>query len=304
MSDQFKLDINLGPFRLMNLPMNVQLIRCDDDIFDENELDLYDESLNDAFLYSLKNNNSEKLARSIDNNRIIYTTYRATRYWITTKGDFADWLDGLAANTRQSIRRKRRKLAKAAEGTLQVRRFDKPDEMAEFYQCAREVSRTTFHERKLGLGLPADQAFYERMKSVAENGDCFGSLMSIHGQPVSYIYCVMRGQRCEPIYRGFDPSFKQLSPGFLHHVAIIEEAFQQPDCDFIDFGLSAFQYKEQLSTDQADCENVLVLSKTIRHRAAVTMHRMMAGLTSWVSQHIEKWGAKARLRQWLRGTAA
>lgn len=304
MSSQFKLDINFGPFRLIDFPLNVQFVRCDDDFFNKESTDIHKYSSTDSFLFSLPVNDGEQLPHQDSSNRIVYTTYSATRYWITTKGNYDDWLKGLTANTRQGIRRKRKKMVEANGGELDVRRYDTPDVMAEFFDHARAISMTTFHEKKLGLGLPGTQDFCEEITGLAGKGLCYGSLLFLDGEPISYIYCDMRGRRCEPIYRGFNPEHRRLSPGFVHHVLLIEESFHRSDCDYFDFGLTAFQYKEQLSTDRADCENVLVLSKTIRHRAAILLHRTMTQTTDWVNRQIEIIGIKARLRQWLRGTAS
>jgi hypothetical protein len=245
----------------------------------------------------------DTLPSSSDSQLIVYPTYRAVRYWIDTSSDYETWLAGLTGNTRQSINRKRRKLVAAAQGTLEVRRYASSESILEFHSLARQVSRTTFHEKKLGMGLPDSQRFQVEMHDLAAEGTCFGSIMFFDSTPISYIYCVMRGRRCEPLFRGFDPRCKQWSPGLVHHVWLIEEAFRDPDTDFFDFGLTEFQYKQQLATDQEECVNVLVLSKTLRHRIAVRLHRTMVQLTRRINGCSEALGVKQSLRKWLRGAA-
>ena len=302
MESRVHLDINFGPFPLFAIPLNVELIRCDDDIFNEQDEKAGDQKEIDVFLHSLHVDGIDSRIDSKVKDKIIYTTYRAARYWIDTKKDYDEWLKSLTGNTRQGIRRKQRKIKEAAEGTLRMQRYAGPATMAEFHKLARQISETTFHEKKLGQGLPAGESFVQEIDALASEGKCFGSILFLHDEPVSYIYSVMRGRRCEPMYRGYNPEFARLSPGFIHHVMLVEEAFGDPDCDFVDFGLTTFQYKKQLSTDHADCANVLVLSKTVRHRLAILSHRTTVNLTNMINQLIEAVGAKQYLRQWLRGT--
>lgn len=303
MTNQVNLDINFGPFPLFAIPLKVKMIRCDDDIFDDQTKKLDKKKELNIFLHSLHVDEIDRRVGNKDKKKIIYTTYRASRYWINTRDSYDVWLKSLTSNTRQGIRRKQRKINEAAGGTLQILRYSGPATMAEFHKRARQISETTFHEKKLGQGLPAGQDFLQEIDDLASKGKCFGSILFLHGEPVSYIYCVMRGRRCEPMYRGYTPRFARLSPGFIHHVMLVEEAFHDPDCDFVDFGLTTFQYKKQLSTDQADCANILVLSNTVRHRLAILSHQTMVGLTSLINHLIETAGIKQYLRQCLRGTA-
>src|SRR3546814_16472659 len=79
---------------------------------------------------------------------VAFVRQRYTRYFADLGGGFDAWLGGMSANTRSGLKRKAKKLAKHSGGTLDVRAYRNPDELAVFHPIARPGSERTDHNPK------------------------------------------------------------------------------------------------------------------------------------------------------------
>src|SRR3546814_180484 len=69
---------------------------------------------------------------------VAFVRQRYTRYFADLGGGFDAWLGGMSANTSSGLKRKAKKLAKHSGGTLDVRAYRTPDELAVFHPRSEE----------------------------------------------------------------------------------------------------------------------------------------------------------------------
>ena len=154
---------------------------------------------------------------------IAHPRQRYVRYHIDLTIGRAAWEAHLSANTRQALRRKAKRLASG--GTLDVRGYRTPAEIAEFHALARPLSALTYQERLLDAGLPerAD------VLTLAASGDAVRAWLLFHeGAPIAYLCCGADGDTLRYDHVGHDPKFGDLSPGTVLMREALRVAVRRP----------------------------------------------------------------------------
>ena len=140
----------------------------------ERELDQH--GLDAAFIRSCPVSEAlPRLSRRGDFIRYLTTEYR--HYYIRRQGVFAEYLATFNARRRATILRKVRKFEGIYGPDNSFREYTTPEEIAEFWPLARQISITTFQERMLGQGLPDDFEFRKAIVTLARANRVRGYLL-------------------------------------------------------------------------------------------------------------------------------
>ena len=198
-----------------------------------------------------------------------FVRQRYTRYYLDFAGSYDDWFASLSSNARQGLRRKTKKIASASGGTVDVRRFRTPDELAAFHPVARAISATTYQERLLGSGLPEDAAFLRTMRELASADQVRAWLLSIAGEPAAYLYCPIHGDTVIYAYVGHDPKFNDWSPGAVLQLEAMQDLFGEGRFAAFDFTEGEGQHKRQFATGGVECVDLLLLRPSLANRGVM-----------------------------------
>ena len=194
-----------------------------------------------------------------------FVRQRYVRYYVDLAGGREAWAAGLSGQARSGLKRKAKKLAAANGGVLDVRRYRSAEEMAVFHPLARRVSATTYQERLLGSGLPADAA---GLVAAATQDRARAWLLFLGDAPIAYLWCGADGDTLRYDYVGHDPAHQALSPGSV----LMGEALGDLFADrfrWFDFTEGEGQHKRGLASGGVACHDMLLLRATIANRAAV-----------------------------------
>ena len=176
----------------------------------------------------------------------------------------AAWLAGLSGTTRGGLKRKARKLA--AMPGFAITRHRTPAEIGAFYPPARAVSATTYQERLLGSGLPADPA---PLLGLAAADRVRAWLLWLDGTPAAYLACTADGATLRYDHVGHDPAFGALSPGSVLQAEALRDLFAEARFARFDFTEGEGQHKRALATGATACVDLLLLRPTLTNRAAL-----------------------------------
>ncbi len=219
---------------------------------------------------------------------ISWVRQRYTRYFVDLTIGHDAYLATLSGNTRSGLKRKARKLAGVCGGTLDIRRFRTPEELADFHRIARALSVRTYQEALLGSGLPADDGFVRAMLSAAAAGQVRGWLLYIGDRPAAYLYCPIDNGTVRYDYLGHDPDFADLSPGSVLQMTALADLFVEGTHRRFDFTEGEGQHKRQFATGGVACADVLLLRRTLANQLAVAalagFDRTMASAKQRVAQ--------------------
>lgn len=203
---------------------------------------------------------------------------RYVRHFVDLAAGEAAWRAALSGQARSGLRRKARRLAAADGGTLDVRRYRTPAELAVFQPLARQVSRLTYQEKLLGAGLPEDAAWLAAAAARAARDEVRAWLLFLAGRPIAYLWCGAEGGSLRYDFVGHDPAHAALSPGTVLMEAALADLFADRFRRF-DFTEGEGQHKRTLASAGVPCRDLLLLRPTLGNRAAVaTLAGFEAGL--------------------------
>ena len=297
----FPLDLKLGPYRLGRVNLDLTMIDLGHTAICSEEVDVRSLPSDRAlFLKSVP----ERLAlksSGLTESMLVYCFYHYDRSWVATEGSFDNYLSSFSRTSRKGLKRRLKKLTDLSGGRLDIRRFDRSDCMGAFHSDARGVSAKTFQERLMAEGLPTNEAFLDDMMRLASGGRCYGSILYLDDQPISYLYCERRSPGWLATYGGFDPAYAGLSPGTVHLLSVLEKSFDDQNTAFFDFGPGRCDYKQLFSTHDVACSDILILNKTWRNRLLIGAHMVLRCLTEKCISVADLCRLKGLIRQKIRG---
>ena len=209
---------------------------------------------------------------SIDGRAIRYVPYRGKRYFVDlSSGSFADYLHRFSSNTRNRLRRQLRHLIQRAGGPVDVLSYTSPREFSEFRQHAIAVSRVSY-QSKIGWGFPESEEYKIHLISEATKGRLRGYILMAAGKPISYGMCRTETDIITYLIIGYDPEYRQFSPGTILLLRIVEALFAEHRFRLFDLGGHAADYKAFHATGSIDYLRVIWMPTTAKNLALVGAH--------------------------------
>ena len=298
--DRFDVAFKLGPYQLFQAAIDLTIADLGELAISGEDVDLSSLHGKELLLRSVP----DRLSWSVlcgDDSFIIYPYYNYDRCWVATEGDFEDYLASFSKTSRKGLKRRVKQLTLESGGKLDIRRFADSDMMDMFHRDARIISAKTFQEKLMNDGLPADEAFCREMEQKVRYEQCYGSILYLEGEPISYLFCERQGPGWLAVYGGFDPAYAKLSPGTVHLLSDLEDGFRDRYCKLFDFGPGRSNYKQFFATDRVPASDVLILKKTLRNRLIVETHRTLGFISRGIVNLADALNLKTLLRQRIRG---
>lgn len=229
-----------------------------------------------------------------------YVPNQYERYFADLRGTFNDYMQTFSRKSRYNLRREVRKFEELSGVQPCWRVFRRPEEMEAFLAAALDVSARTYQERLLRVGLPNDDAFRNRTLELA-GADAFRGYLLYHGrQPVSYMYCPITDGVIEYAYLGFDPAYRQWSPGKVLQYYAMENLFAEGGYRLFDFGLGEGEHKRLFATSSIRCADIYCLRPTMGHTFWIRLHYIVDHLSAGIGRLLAKIRLKAVVKRLLR----
>jgi len=221
-------------------------------------------------------------------------------YYVELAGTFEDYLRRRSAKSRHNLRRSVKKLLDSNPGgVLEI--FTAPEEMPAFHRQAVEISKLTYQDRLLKVGLPDTAEYVNRMQALAEMGEARGYLLRDQGQPIAFAWCTARGRRVTYQVIGYRPECAASSPGTVLLYLILEDLFQNGRYSLLDFGIGEAFYKSAFATTHEDFCQAYLFRPRWRYRWRVLLHWWLDRLSSGIGRSLARMGVKEKVRRLMRG---
>jgi hypothetical protein len=191
-------------------------------------------------------------------------------------------------------------MSDAFGGAVECRIYRNAGEMVEFYQAARQISAMTYQEKLLDAGLPSDEDFRREMDSLAKEGKVCGFLLWASGQPVSYIYCPAQDGTLVYTYLGYDPRFREHSPGTVLQWMVLEKLFSEGSYEVFDFSEGAGEHKRLFATSSYQCADIHWLKNTLANAAVARGHAFVSRASDIAVATLDKLGLKSTVKKFFR----
>jgi CelD/BcsL family acetyltransferase involved in cellulose biosynthesis len=189
------------------------------------------------------------------------------RHYACLHQGFDAWFAALSANSRSTLKRKRRKLEEASGGSLDVRQYSRPADVGEFFTHARAVSAETYQERLLDAGLPADAL--PAIRALAERGEMRGWLLFLDERPIAYLYAPAQGRTLLYAHLGYRAGFSHFSPGSVLQLEAMRMLMEEGAFSHFDFTEGDGQHKRQFASASVPSHDLLLVRDTVGNRTAL-----------------------------------
>jgi hypothetical protein len=240
-----------------------------------------------------------RLSRVGDCIRGLQAAYR--HFYIVLQGTFEEYLSAFHARTRATILRKVRKFEKLYGPDKNFRESTTPDEIAEFWPHAREISAATFQERMLGQGLPGDPEFQSTIDTLARLNGVRGYLLFAGSRPVSYVFGPVLDNRIFLYdFVGYDPAFAELSPGIVLQYYIIRRLFQERRLEVYDLCVGEGEHKRIFANACKTCGDILYFKASPKYLTALVTHLLLQTISRLVVTTFDRLDLKSTVKKKIR----
>lgn len=224
------------------------------------------------------------------------------RYYIEMEGrSYQDYLAGFSSKTRSTLNRKHRKLAERSGGALDMREFNRADQVEAFMADAVPLSRRTYQTRLLDAGLPEGDEAIAGMKALAAQDRIRAYILYLDGQPVSYLYLPVGEGIVTYAYLGYDPDHAHLSVGTVLQMEALQRLFAEQRYRYFDFTEGQGAHKQMFGTACVAACSFFMLRPTVTNRLLIGSLNAFDGGVSLARGLVERHGALGPLRRMLRG---
>ena len=189
------------------------------------------------------------------------------RRYVALDRDFDAYLAGFSSKSRATLKRKLRRFADRSGGSIAVRSYHRPEQVAEFHDRARSVSASSYQERSLDAGLPDGPDALAEITARAALGAMRAWLLFLDGTAIAYLYAPANGDTLLYAHLGYDPAFADLSPGTVLQIEALRDLMTERRFARFDFTEGDGQHKRQFATGSVDCVDVLLLRRTAANLA-------------------------------------
>ncbi|MGH8763879.1 MAG: GNAT family N-acetyltransferase [Nitrosospira sp.] len=233
-------------------------------------------------------------------NYLCYVSSQYPRYYIDMRMSLEEYKSKFSSKTRSTLSRKVRKYAEHCGGDIPWKVYKAAEEMPEFFQLARTVSRMTYQERLLDAGLPDSEEFLREMEQLAQQGRVRGFILFHQNQPVSYLYCPVINGVLIYAFLGYDPRYMNFSVGTVLQWLAMEYLFEERSFRFFDFTEGQSEHKKLFATHNVQCANVFFLRRSLRNSFLVHSQRGVDRLSRLVGETLDQLGMKVAVRRLMR----
>jgi CelD/BcsL family acetyltransferase involved in cellulose biosynthesis len=165
---------------------------------------------------------------------------------------------------------------------------------------ARTVSRKTYQEKLLDVGLPEGADFEAEIRARAEQGNVRGYLLFHRGAPVAYLYSPIVDGVVQYQYLGFDPAFREHSPGTVLQYHVLERLFSEGELRMFDFLEGEGQHKKLFATRTTRCADVYYYRRSPKHRLLIGLHANLDAASMHIGTLLDRYHLKSRIKRLLR----
>ncbi len=233
---------------------------------------------------------------------IRYVPARLVNYYTSLSGTFEELLGkNLNAKSRTKLRAYVKKVAERSGGTADLRAYGTPEEMAEFFAHARAVAAKTYQEKLNAGALPSDAEFQAEMRSAAARGKVRGYILFVGGAPAAYLYCPIQDRAIIYEHIGYDPAFRDLSPGTVLQYLVLERLFREQELAVFDLTEGEGLHKERYATGSVECAHVYFFRRNAGNYCRVLAHAALLALTRGTGALLGRLRVRDRVRKLVRG---
>lgn len=242
----------------------------------------------------------EQITLSSVDGYLCYIPLQYLHCYIDLGWSFDQYASKFSSKTRSTIQRKIRKYKEHCQGSIDWKSYRRPEEITDFFRHARQVSKLTYQERLLDVGLPDSEEFKQNAMHLAQSDRLRAYILFDGSKPVAYLYCPEKDGVLVYAYLGYDPEYQSLSVGTVLQWLAIEQIFQERKFRYFDFTEGQSSHKQLFGSHQRLCVNVFFIKKSMANTLLIRAHCATNLFSKWLGNTLERYGVKAKIKKILR----
>jgi hypothetical protein len=232
-----------------------------------------------------------------------YVPSHYDRHLIRMPGSFDEYLGKFSSKTRNTHKRRVKKLAELNQGREYFRVYSTPQEMAEFHRVAGELASRTYQARLYGNAFSQEAAFRDKLVRLADEGRTLGALLFLADKPIAFWWFTTHGKLVLSEYTGYEAEHRDLSPGLVLLYRCLEHLFAKGAFELFDFGEGDADYKQIFANHAQRCAEVFYFRGWPRNLGIISLDVGLAGckrLLRPIEEELERRGLKSKLKRLIR----
>jgi hypothetical protein len=220
---------------------------------------------------------------------------------VSATGDHQAYLDSFSKKSLATLRRKINKVDKSNTDKSSIRVFKNAEDVSEFIEVAKSISKVSYQEVLLGTVFRTDPAWRKELEGMANENRFRGYVLYIEDTAVAYNYCPIYGNGVM-LYdlSGYKPDYQKYSPGTVLQYHVIAEAFAEPTVRYYDLCQGEGRHKEQFATDSIQCCYAYIFPFNLSNLALIGTHWALETTSDRLVSLLDRMGIKDRIKTFIR----
>jgi Acetyltransferase (GNAT) domain len=248
-------------FQLLFKSLMDELDWCDCVYFDSLPLN----SPTCRFLFSQQNPNFPYLT---------YPSRPVPREWIYLElgGSLESFLAEKQKRTRNTLKRRVKKLSEKGGGSLECIRVEKQDQVDDFYHQAYAISEKSWQFQNLGQHLEETELYHDRLQHLAQIGCLRAYLLKCGGRPAAYVIGFQYEDILQFEQTAYSPEFSMYSPGTVLYYLLMQDLYRHRRPSFVNHGIGVTPHKRLFCNRDSLDTQVFLFRPTLRNRIRCSSH--------------------------------
>jgi hypothetical protein len=241
---------------------------------------------------------------TISDGKLFYVRTTYPNYYLKLDNftTFDDYMGKFSGKTRSTLLRKFRQ---ALQHGFQYKIYTTVAEVDEFHQLACAVGEKTYQYKLFNSSIPANAAYRDKIKQLAEQGNFLGLMLFYDNEPCAYLYCPIVDGHYVYAYLGYLKKYAEHSPGTVLQLAMLMHVYANPlKAVIFDFTEGDGKHKDMFATDKAWCCNCLVLENTLSNRFIVRQHMRVDAFSKLLGNFLDKYNLREKIKKLIRRAAS
>jgi CelD/BcsL family acetyltransferase involved in cellulose biosynthesis len=185
---------------------------------------------------------------------------------------FDDFLGGKQKRTRNTLKRRVKKLREHGGGALECTRIEDEDQVDSFYESALRVAEKSWQFTGLGRAIEETALYRESLVNLARMGCLRAYLLSCGGQPCAFVIGYQHEDVLQFEQTAYDGDLGIFSPGTVLYYLLIEDLYRHRPPKYLNYGVGVNRHKRLFSNRSSQDTEVYLFRPTLRNRVRSLGH--------------------------------
>jgi len=228
-------------------------------------------------------------SQNIKNNYLLYIPDGVRNFHsLELSRTFDNYLKKFKSKTRNTLKRKIKKLNKYSKGNLKLERIESKDQVDSFLEQAVLVAKNSWQENKIGTRIDRSDKRKTKLIDLTERGILRSYILKCHKKPCAFVLGYQYKSVFHYVEIAYNHEYQKFSPGTVLLYLLIEDLHTYNSPDILNFGIGDAAYKNEFGNTHGADASVLILRNTLSNRLLRLFHSSFRSLIQQIKKMLNK----------------